>query len=141
MDQDPPQGLQPQNEQIRCEKVPITEEFFIETITGKHNDDIALTLFPDDLKRGLKFVNDKEDMFQRLAKEQVKSLNGLDKVREWMESRGLKRAAMTNAPRANAELIISLLGLSNFFHAVIIGGECEHAKPMHACTDRRTENL
>ncbi|XLU66993.1 hypothetical protein S245_026046, partial [Arachis hypogaea] len=48
----------------RCEKVPITEEFFIETITGKHNDDIALTLFPDDLKRGLKFVNDKEDMFQ-----------------------------------------------------------------------------
>ncbi|QHO40488.1 Haloacid dehalogenase-like hydrolase domain-containing protein Sgpp [Arachis hypogaea] len=109
--------------------VPITEEFFIETVAGKHNDDIALALFPGDLERGLKFVDDKEDMFRKLAKEQVKPLNGLDKVREWIESHGLKRAAVTNAPRANAELMISLLGLSDFFHAVIIGGECEHAKP------------
>ncbi|XP_057763269.1 haloacid dehalogenase-like hydrolase domain-containing protein Sgpp [Arachis stenosperma] len=109
--------------------VPITEEFFIETVAGKHNDDIAFALFPGDLERGLKFVDDKEDMFRKLAKEQVKPLNGLDKVREWIESRGLKRAAVTNAPRANAELMISLLGLSDFFHAVIIGGECEHAKP------------
>ncbi|XLU95100.1 hypothetical protein S245_009452, partial [Arachis hypogaea] len=45
----------------------------------------------------------------RLTKEQVKPLNGLDKVREWIESHGLKRAAVTNAPRPNAELMISLL--------------------------------
>ena len=44
---------------------PITEEFFIETIAGKHNDDIALALFPNDLERGLKFVDDKEAMFRR----------------------------------------------------------------------------
>ncbi|KAL4396533.1 Haloacid dehalogenase-like hydrolase domain-containing protein Sgpp [Arachis hypogaea] len=62
------------------------------------------------------------------------TLNGLDKVREWIESRRLKRAVVNNAPRANAELMISLLGLLDFFHVVIIGGECEHAKPMHACT-------
>ncbi|RYR66034.1 hypothetical protein Ahy_A03g011971 [Arachis hypogaea] len=103
----------------------------MEIVTGKHNDDIALALFSSDLERGLKFVDDKEDI---LAKEQVKPLNDLDKVREWIESRGLKRAAVTNAPRPNAKLMISLLGLSDFFHAVIIGGECEHAKPMHACT-------
>lgn len=45
--------------------VPITEEFFIENIGGKHNDDIAATLFPDDLQRGLKFTDDKEAMFRR----------------------------------------------------------------------------
>ncbi|XP_015956498.1 haloacid dehalogenase-like hydrolase domain-containing protein Sgpp [Arachis duranensis] len=112
----------------------ITEEFFIETVAGKHNDDIALTLFSGDIERGLEFVDDKKDMFRKLAKEQVKPLNGFDKVREWIESCGLKRAAVTNAPRANAEYMISLLGLSNFFQAVIIGGECKHAKPMHACT-------
>jgi len=64
-----------------------------------------------------------------LAAEQLKPLNGLDKVRKWIENRGLKRAAVTNAPRANAELMINVLGLSDFFDAVIIGGECEHAKP------------
>lgn len=108
---------------------PITEEFFIATVAGKHNDDIALDLFPDDRERGLKFVEDKEAMFRRLAAEQLKPLNGLDKVRKWIEDRGLKRAAVTNAPRPNAELILSKLGLSDFFHAVIIGDECEHAKP------------
>lgn len=45
--------------------VPITEEFFVENIAGKHNDDIAVQLFPDDIPRGLKFVDDKEAMFRR----------------------------------------------------------------------------
>ncbi|KAK2415552.1 hypothetical protein P8452_60708 [Trifolium repens] len=108
---------------------PITEEFFIATIAGKHNDDIALDLFPGDLERGLKFVDDKEAMFRRLAAEQLKPLNGHDKVRKWIEDCGLKRAAVTNAPRPNAEFMLSILGLTDFFEAVIIGGECEHVKP------------
>ncbi|KAK4262497.1 hypothetical protein QN277_028052 [Acacia crassicarpa] len=108
---------------------PITEEFFIETIAGKHNDDTALALFPGDLQRGLKFVDDKEAMFRKLAAQQLKPLNGLYKVTKWVEERGLKRAAVTNAPRENAELMISILGLTDFFQAVIIGSECEHAKP------------
>ncbi|XP_027360043.1 haloacid dehalogenase-like hydrolase domain-containing protein Sgpp [Abrus precatorius] len=108
---------------------PITEEFFIENFTGKHSVDTALAIFPNDLERGLKFVDDKEAMFRRLAAEQLKPLNGLDKVRKWVENHGLKRAAVTNAPRPNAELMISKFGLSDFFDAVIIGDDCEHAKP------------
>ncbi|KAG7015679.1 Haloacid dehalogenase-like hydrolase domain-containing protein Sgpp, partial [Cucurbita argyrosperma subsp. argyrosperma] len=68
-------------------------------------------------------------MFRRLVTEQLKPVNGLYKVKKWIEDRGLKRAAVTNAPRPNAELMISMLGLTDFFEAVIIGGECEHAKP------------
>ncbi|CBI33931.3 haloacid dehalogenase-like hydrolase domain-containing protein Sgpp [Vitis vinifera] len=110
--------------------VPITEEFFIEKIAGKHNDDIARGLFPNwDLEKGLKFTDDKEVLFRKLAKDQVKPLNGLHKIRKWIEDRGLKRAAVSNAPRPNAELMISLLGLSDFFHAVVVGSECDRAKP------------
>ncbi|MED6167725.1 hypothetical protein PIB30_005346 [Stylosanthes scabra] len=108
---------------------PITEEFYSENISGTHDEDCALFLFPDDPERGLKFVEDKEAMFRKLAKDQLKPLNGLDKVMKWVENCGLKRAAVTNAPRPNAELMISLLGLSDFFDAVIIGSECEHGKP------------
>ena len=64
-----------------------------------------------------------------MAAEQLKPLNGLYKLTKWIEERGLKRAAVTNAPRANAELMISILGLTDFFQAVIVGSECEHAKP------------
>lgn len=45
--------------------VPITEEFYAENIAGKHNDDAAAFLFPDDVQRGLKFTDEKEAMFRR----------------------------------------------------------------------------
>ncbi|KAF5460275.1 hypothetical protein F2P56_020156 [Juglans regia] len=109
--------------------VPITEEFYMENISGKHNDDIAVLLFPDDVQRGLKSTDDKETIFRRLAEEQLKAVNGLYKVKKWIEDRGLKRAAVTNAPKPNAELMISKLGLSDFFDAVILGSDCDHAKP------------
>ncbi|KAL3743362.1 hypothetical protein ACJRO7_018631 [Eucalyptus globulus] len=109
--------------------VPITEDFFVENIAGKHNEDIAELLFPDDIPRGRIFTEDKEAMFRKLASEQLTAVSGLYKLKKWIEDRGLKRAAVTNAPRPNAELMISSLGLSDFFQAVVIGGECEHAKP------------
>lgn len=45
--------------------VPITEEYFVVNIAGKHNEDIASVLFPDDHARGVKFLEDKEAMFRR----------------------------------------------------------------------------
>ncbi|EPS67768.1 hypothetical protein M569_07008 [Genlisea aurea] len=109
--------------------VPVDEEWFIENIAGKHNDDAAAFLFPDDYERGLRFLEDKEDMFRRLIKDKIEPIKGLYKVTKWIEDRGLKRAAVTNAPRENAELMISMLGLSDFFQAVVLGCDCEHPKP------------
>ncbi|XP_047338607.1 haloacid dehalogenase-like hydrolase domain-containing protein Sgpp [Impatiens glandulifera] len=109
--------------------VPITEQFFMETIAGKHNEDIATALFPDDHERGLKFCDEKEERFRKLAKENLVPIKGLYKVKKWIEDHKLKRAAVTNAPRENAELMISLLGLTDFFDLVIVGSECDHPKP------------
>lgn len=68
-------------------------------------------------------------MGYRIVKEKIEPVKGLYKLKKWIEDRGLKRAAVTNAPKENAELMISLLGLSDFFHVVILGSDCEHAKP------------
>ncbi|RWR87347.1 haloacid dehalogenase-like hydrolase domain-containing protein Sgpp isoform X1 [Cinnamomum micranthum f. kanehirae] len=110
--------------------IPITEEFFSQNLSGKHNEDICYVLFPEwDLEKSMKFMDDKEAMFRRLAVDQLKPVNGLHKLCKWIEDRGLKRAAVTNAPRENAELMISILGLSNFFELLVVGSECERAKP------------
>ncbi|WCJ20712.1 Haloacid dehalogenase-like hydrolase (HAD) superfamily protein [Euphorbia peplus] len=109
--------------------VPITEQFFSERLSGKHNQDMALVLFPDDTQQGMKFLDAKEEMFRRLAPEKLKAVKGLYEVKKWVEDNGLKRAAVTNAPRENAELMISTLGLTDFFDILIIGNECEHPKP------------
>ncbi|KAL6966812.1 hypothetical protein U1Q18_032606 [Sarracenia purpurea var. burkii] len=58
--------------------------------------------------------------------DKLKPVKGLYKLKKWVEDRGLKRAAVTNAPKENAELMISALGLSDF---VILGSDCEHGKP------------
>ncbi|XP_058190210.1 haloacid dehalogenase-like hydrolase domain-containing protein Sgpp isoform X2 [Rhododendron vialii] len=109
--------------------VPITEEFYAEFISGKHNEDMVTFFFPHDHQRGLKFTAEKEAMFRRLAKDKLKPVNGLYKLKKWVEARGLKRTAVTNTPKENAELMISALGLSEFFEYVVPGNECEHGKP------------
>ncbi|XP_078155941.1 haloacid dehalogenase-like hydrolase domain-containing protein Sgpp isoform X1 [Carex rostrata] len=109
---------------------PITEEFYSANISGMHNEELGKILFPDwDHDKSMKFMDDKEALFRSLAKEQLKPVDGLHKLCKWVEDHGLKRAAVTNAPRANAELMISILNLSDFFQFLVIGSECERAKP------------
>eukprot|EP00262_Sarcandra_glabra_P007993 TRINITY_DN2115_c0_g2_i3.p1 TRINITY_DN2115_c0_g2~~TRINITY_DN2115_c0_g2_i3.p1 ORF type:complete len:245 (-),score=23.04 TRINITY_DN2115_c0_g2_i3:27-761(-) len=110
--------------------VPISEEFFVQNISGKHNDAIRAFLFPEwDVERSLKFIDDKEAMFLRLASQHLKPVNGIHNMCKWVEECGLKRAAVTNSRRENAELMISILGLSNFFDILVIGCECMRPKP------------
>ena len=46
--------------------VPITEEFFIKNISGKHNEELCGVLLPNwDLQRARKFMEDKEAFFRR----------------------------------------------------------------------------
>ncbi|PRQ57026.1 putative sugar-terminal-phosphatase [Rosa chinensis] len=56
-------------------------------------------------------------------------MKGLHKLREWIENQGLKRAAVTNAPRPNGELLVSALDLLGFFEVLVIANECDRAKP------------
>lgn len=65
----------------------------------------------------------------RLASQQLEPVPGLHRLTNWVQERGLHRAAVTNAPRPNAEQMIAALGLTDFFEFLVIGSECERAKP------------
>lgn len=60
---------------------------------------------------------------------QIQEVKGLKKFCDWVASQGILRAAVTNAPRENAEQMIQGLGLESFFQHLVIGAECERAKP------------
>ncbi|WOH09269.1 hypothetical protein DCAR_0728725 [Daucus carota subsp. sativus] len=110
--------------------VPISEEFFVENISGKHNEELSHLLLPDwEFGKAMQFMDDKEALFRKLAGTELKRLDGLDKLLKWIEDRGLKRAAVTNAPKPNAEMMITNLGLSDFFETVVLAENCERAKP------------
>jgi beta-phosphoglucomutase-like phosphatase (HAD superfamily) len=55
---------------------------------------------------------------------------GLDRFKAWMDQRDLPKAAVTNAPRLNAEAILLGIGYASWFDDhFIIGDECKRSKP------------
>ncbi|CAN6172129.1 unnamed protein product [Urochloa humidicola] len=110
--------------------VPITPEFGMTHMAGRSNEQIGRFLFPDwDQAELDAFFAEKEELFARYAGEGLREIAGLTELCRWAGDRGLKRAAVTNAPRANAELMISILGLSDFFNLIVTAEECERSKP------------
>ncbi|KAK8454629.1 hypothetical protein SEVIR_4G006800v4 [Setaria viridis] len=110
--------------------VPITPEFGMKHMAGRSNEQIGRFLFPDwDQARLDAFFAEKEELFARYAREGLKEIAGLTALCHWADERRLKRAAVTNAPRANAELMISILGLSDFFKLIVSAEDCGRSKP------------
>ncbi|XP_024401807.1 haloacid dehalogenase-like hydrolase domain-containing protein Sgpp [Physcomitrium patens] len=110
--------------------IPISEEFFSAFISGKHNSEIGVLLFPDwDQQRRDRWLDDKEAYFRRLAAKELRAVAGLKRLADWIVEKGFRRAAVTNAPRPNAEQMIAAVGLTDFFEHLVIGSECERAKP------------
>lgn len=83
--------------------------------------------FPDwNESQHKKFLGDKEALFRRKAVQNMKPMDGLHKLCKWIENRGLRHSAVTNAPRENVELMISIVGLIDFFDFLVIGNLLVH---------------
>jgi HAD superfamily hydrolase (TIGR01509 family) len=74
---------------------------------------------------------EKEAKFRALAETKLTRLPGLTELLLWAKTNEVRVAAVTNAPRPNAELMLRALGLSDppAFEHVVIGTECARAKP------------
>lgn len=112
---------------------PIDDEFFRKKISGRQNARIMADLFPEwpEEKREAWTIQ-KEARFREVAASSMmeRKMPGLDKLKAWIEDKGLPRAAVTNAPRLNAEAMISGIECNNgFFQTLVIGDECDRPKP------------
>lgn len=111
---------------------PIDEAFFRANIAGRQNALIMADFFPSwSIEKREQWSVDKEAYFRELASSEMMKLKmkGLDKLKTWIEERNLPRAAVTNAPRLNAEAMIGGIDYTSFFQTLVIGDECEKAKP------------
>ena len=80
-------------------------------------------------ERGRQIMDEKEAAFRALAQAGLEPLPGLIALLDLADTAGLPMAAVTNAPRANADLLLGALGIRQRFKAVILGDELEHGKP------------
>jgi phosphoglycolate phosphatase len=80
-------------------------------------------------ERRAAIMAEKEEAFRKLASGQIRPLRGLMTLLDRTDRVGISMVAVTNAPRLNAEMMLSGLGIMHRFKAVIIGDELVHGKP------------
>lgn len=72
---------------------------------------------------------EKEQMFRALAVSDLTPMPGLVDLIALAEARSIPFAAVTNAPRANAEMILSAIGVRERFKIVVVSEELAAGKP------------
>jgi HAD superfamily hydrolase (TIGR01509 family) len=70
----------------------------------------------------------KEEIFRELADE-LEPIDGLIDLLDWAAGHAVPVAVVTNAPRANAEMVLRALKLDGRFDAVVIADDLPHQKP------------
>ncbi len=107
----------------------VSPETYKSRIMGAANEAIMAWLFPDEpVARHRDLAEEKERLFRSLAG-RMQPVAGLIDLLAWAESREVKTAVVTNAPRANAEMMLAALGLGSRFPVLVIGDELARGKP------------
>jgi HAD superfamily hydrolase (TIGR01509 family) len=112
-------------------EIPYTNEEFEEHMYGKHNGYIMTHFFKRQIAgEELTLLEDeKEAMFREVYKDKVETIPYyLDFLSE-LKSRGFKTAVATSAPRANLDLIISTLKISDKMDSMMSSEDVKAHKP------------
>jgi HAD superfamily hydrolase (TIGR01509 family) len=107
----------------------IDSSFYKAHFSGRLNEQIIQELLPQlSIAAGQQLSSDKEATFRQRAAH-LQLLPGLIDLLNWADQQGLPYAAVTNAPRKNAEFMLQTLGVQDRFSIVILAEELERGKP------------
>lgn len=99
-------------------------------LQGFSNASIGERFLPGEtLQTRAAVMDEKEAIFRDLVAGQIAPLPGLMALLDRADDAGIPMVAVTNAPRLNAELLLSGLGITRRFKAIVIGDELPHGKP------------
>jgi HAD superfamily hydrolase (TIGR01509 family) len=103
---------------------------FSKELQGFSNASIGERFLADEPpKRRATIMGEKEAAFRKLVSGQIQPVPGLMTLLALADDADIPMAAVTNAPRLNAEMLLSGLGIVHRFKALVIGDELAHGKP------------
>ncbi|QZI72559.1 HAD-IA family hydrolase [Pseudomonas protegens] len=106
-----------------------TEQEFAAHVSGQANANMCRYLFPErSVAEHEAFAERKEVRFRQLSP-QLKPMPGLLRLLDFAAEHGIGVCVVTNAPRANAEHMLKVLGLEERFQTVLVAEELPRAKP------------
>ncbi len=95
-------------------------------IMGHPNDAILARYFPGE---DMGVLDRKEAMFRESLASSVDPTAGIHTLLDWAEEADAGVAVVTNAPRDNAVAMLAAASLAHRLPTLVIGDECERAKP------------
>jgi HAD superfamily hydrolase (TIGR01509 family) len=103
---------------------------FTKELQGFSNASISARFLAEEPPtRQTAIIGEKEATFRKLVAGKVEPLPGLMALLARADRAGIPMVAVTNAPRLNAEMLLSGLGITDRFKALVIGDELAHGKP------------
>ena len=103
---------------------------FTRELQGFSNASIGERFLADEAPaRQVAIIGEKEAAFRKLVAGKIQPVPGLMALLARADRAGVPMVAVTNAPRLNAEMLLSGLGIMDRFKALIIGDELAHGKP------------
>ncbi|MGC0151972.1 HAD family hydrolase [Chromobacterium vaccinii] len=107
----------------------LTPELYHRDIVGGSNAGIMRALFPERDQATHRAMAERKEALFRASVTTLEPTPGTHELFAWAQRRGFPIAVVTNAPRANAELMLERLGLASQVAALVIGEELAAAKP------------
>ncbi|KAA5839226.1 HAD-IA family hydrolase [Pseudomonas chlororaphis] len=106
-----------------------TQEEFAAHVSGQANANMCRYLFAQrSVAEHEAFADRKEVRFRQLSP-RLTPMPGLLRLLDFARERGIAMCVVTNAPRANAEHMLDVLGLGDRFDSVLVAEELPRAKP------------
>jgi HAD superfamily hydrolase (TIGR01509 family) len=103
---------------------------FTKELQGFSNASISARFLAEESPtRQTAIIAEKEAAFRKLVAGKVQPLPGLMPLLALADRARIPMVAVTNAPRLNAEMLLSGLGIMHRFKALVIGDELAHGKP------------
>ena len=103
---------------------------FTRELQGFSNASISERFLANELpKRQASIIGEKEGAFRKLVSGKIRPVQGLMTLLALADRASIPMVAVTNAPRLNAEILLSGLGIMDRFKIVVIGDELPHGKP------------
>ncbi|MDZ3991589.1 HAD family hydrolase [Pseudomonas sp. Teo4] len=107
----------------------LTQAQFDSQVSGRANGELFADLFPQATTAQCQALADrKEALFRELAPA-LEPMPGLLRLLEHAQAHGIGMCVVTNAPRLNAEHMLTAMGLGERFEHVLVAEELERAKP------------
>ncbi|AMS16984.1 haloacid dehalogenase [Pseudomonas chlororaphis] len=106
-----------------------TQQEFAAHVSGQANANMCRYLFAQrSVAEHEAFADRKEVRFRQLSP-RLTPMPGLLRLLDFARERGIGMCVVTNAPRANAEHMLDVLGLGDRFDSVLVAEELPRAKP------------